>query len=514
VTEKGFTAFAIEASMPEAFDVDAYVLGGPGDSTKALDALYFWTINTEEVADLIEWMRAYNLDPAHTRKVHFYGFDVQSPARAAKRALAYVRKVDPAYGAKAGAALARAADALLATDWSSELGERAALAASARELLATFDARRDAWTAKTGAAAFELARQYARVVSQGLDGLAVSAEPSWAGSKMRDVAMADNVDWLLARDPGQKIVLWAHNAHVDTSETGSSMGRLLRNRHGGDMVVFGFAFTEGGFQARDYAGTPGPLLWKVSPNPKAVFDVTMASAGLSIAALDLRAAPDTGPVHDWLDVPHGTRNIGALYRAESEFIPRVAFPESYDAVLFVERTTAAHPLPSALAQQPEAPVLEQPSNLALRAKSAGAPKDWTLRGASWGYAVTADAPAGATLRRAAASAPYGERYGSLVQKLKATPFRGARVRFRVSARAAAAPGDGNAAHVAVWIERPGKGFILSRPVLVTQPVTTDAWAPYESTVDVPADATTIAYGIVLAGDGRVSARDASFVAAP
>jgi erythromycin esterase len=224
VTEKGFTAFAIEASMPEAFDVDAYVLGGPGDATKALDALYFWTINTEEVLDLIEWMRAYNLDPAHTRKVHFYGFDMQSPARAAKRALAYVRKVDPAYGAKAGAALARAADALLATDWSSELGERAALAASAREVLATFDARRDAWTAKTGAAAFELARQYARVVSQGLDSQAASVEPSWAGSAKRDVAMADNVDWLLARNPGEKIVLWAHNAHVETVTRATAWG--------------------------------------------------------------------------------------------------------------------------------------------------------------------------------------------------------------------------------------------------------------------------------------------------
>lgn len=178
------------------------MLGGPGDAAKALDGLYFWTIDTEEVRDLIEWMRAYNLDPAHTRKVHFYGFDPQFPSRAAKRALAYVRKVDPAYGAKAGTALARAADALLAVDWSSELRERAALAASTRELLATFDARRDAWTAKTGAAAFELARQYARVVSQGLDELAVAAEPSWAGSKMRDVAMVGRCGLAARARPG------------------------------------------------------------------------------------------------------------------------------------------------------------------------------------------------------------------------------------------------------------------------------------------------------------------------
>ncbi len=43
---------------------------------------------------MIQWMRRYNADPKHTRKVKFYGFDMQSAARAAKVTLSYLRKVD------------------------------------------------------------------------------------------------------------------------------------------------------------------------------------------------------------------------------------------------------------------------------------------------------------------------------------------------------------------------------------------------------------------------------------
>ena len=79
VTEMGFTVFGIEATMPEAFDVNEFVLNGKGDPAGALAGLYFWTWDTEEVLDMIRWMRNYNADPHHEKKVKFYGFDAQVP---------------------------------------------------------------------------------------------------------------------------------------------------------------------------------------------------------------------------------------------------------------------------------------------------------------------------------------------------------------------------------------------------------------------------------------------------
>ena len=83
VNEMGFNIFAIEATMPESFDINEYVMTGKGDPAKALAGIYFWTWDTEEVLEMIQWMRRYNADPNHTRKVKFYGFDMQSAARAA-----------------------------------------------------------------------------------------------------------------------------------------------------------------------------------------------------------------------------------------------------------------------------------------------------------------------------------------------------------------------------------------------------------------------------------------------
>ena len=55
--EMGFTIFSIEANMPEAYAVNNYVLNGVGDPKQLLQGMYFWTWNTQEVLDMILWMR-------------------------------------------------------------------------------------------------------------------------------------------------------------------------------------------------------------------------------------------------------------------------------------------------------------------------------------------------------------------------------------------------------------------------------------------------------------------------
>ncbi|MBK9030595.1 MAG: erythromycin esterase family protein [Myxococcales bacterium] len=96
VAEHGFTVFAIEANQPECRAINAYVLHGTGDARAALAGIYFWTWDTEEVLAMIEWMRAWNADPAHRRKVQFVGFDMQVPRVAEAAVAAFVRQVAPA----------------------------------------------------------------------------------------------------------------------------------------------------------------------------------------------------------------------------------------------------------------------------------------------------------------------------------------------------------------------------------------------------------------------------------
>ncbi len=76
-TRKGFTIFSIEANMPEAYRLNKFVLEGQGDPKQLLKGMYFWTWNTEEVLDMILWMREFN--KSGNGRIEFTGFDMQTP---------------------------------------------------------------------------------------------------------------------------------------------------------------------------------------------------------------------------------------------------------------------------------------------------------------------------------------------------------------------------------------------------------------------------------------------------
>src|SRR5205085_3617532 len=71
VENLGFTVFAIEAALPECDAINDYVVDGAGDASTALAGQHFWTWNTDEVLDMIQWMRNYNLSRGSKPPVHF-----------------------------------------------------------------------------------------------------------------------------------------------------------------------------------------------------------------------------------------------------------------------------------------------------------------------------------------------------------------------------------------------------------------------------------------------------------
>ena len=100
VEELGFTVFSIEANMPESFRINDYVLRGQGDPRELIRVMGFWIWATEEVREMVEWMRRHNAEAEHRERrppVTFTGFDVQNPDVAAKIVMGFVEKADPGY---------------------------------------------------------------------------------------------------------------------------------------------------------------------------------------------------------------------------------------------------------------------------------------------------------------------------------------------------------------------------------------------------------------------------------
>jgi len=91
--EMGFTIFNIEANMPEAYRLNDYALTGRGDPKRLIAGMYFWTWNTQEVYEMVEWVREFNA--SGKGRVQFTGNDMQVSAVAAQIAQAFIAKAEP-----------------------------------------------------------------------------------------------------------------------------------------------------------------------------------------------------------------------------------------------------------------------------------------------------------------------------------------------------------------------------------------------------------------------------------
>jgi erythromycin esterase len=339
VSELGFNVFAIEANWPESEAVDEYVRTGQGDPAKALAGLYFWTWNTEEVLDLIRWMRQWNAVPGH-RQVRFYGFDMQAGAVAADRLAARLRQIAPALAAEVGPALAKlAADERAEESNDKDLAAVAAVLPRIAERLETRVGTADR-QALVDRHYVEVLRQYTELGSDPL-----------GNPRVRDRAMADNVRWIAdianIAEPGSRLVLWAHNGHIANADFRfTSMGHHLKAALGRNYLPVGFLFHHGGFQAVDATGHGhGVHEQTVGPPPAGTLEDTFERAGWPLCLLDLRRLPASGPVAEWFRSLHPMREIGAAFRGEADMATEVVLPDRYEAVIYIEATTRARPNP-------------------------------------------------------------------------------------------------------------------------------------------------------------------------
>jgi erythromycin esterase-like protein len=477
-SQMGFTIFAIEANMPEAYKLNDYVLHGTGDPAALIKGMYFWTWDTQEVLAMVKWMREFNA--SGKGKIQFTGFDMQTPNVAAKIVGDFIAAHDPDYAgtlqkatrlalapsaqqskfasatgsfppsAAAGktvrfsgyiktqdvstgyAGLWFRADGVNEPQAFKNLGDAAPkgttdwkkydlemiVPAETRNInfgvllsgdgVAWFDnlaveldgiryenesvfafmkpnayqqgpyqLRLDTQTLRDGRSTLMIRRQSqpanavdpAEGVTAWKDVAAhmettrekygANPDTEWAiqnarvvlqcmqgraDDVYRDESMAANIHWILDQNPGAKIVVWAHNGHVNfggRSGKYAPMGEWLRQAYGGEMVSFGFAFSQGSFQAVE----TGKSLhdFTVGPAPEGGLDAMLSTAHIPLFALDLRKLPKTGPIAEWFAQPRKSRTIGAVYseaQPENYFTSRPA-PDAFHVILYIDKTTAA-----------------------------------------------------------------------------------------------------------------------------------------------------------------------------
>jgi erythromycin esterase len=327
----GFGVLAIEASTPEARRVDDYVTYGEGCPEELLGALRFPMLETREMLDTIEWIRAFNASGAGT--LRFAGFDMQSPDAAARIVNSFLADVDPdllreeieplyelicetvrePYGGPNHRA--RALDAM-------SLHEHA-LAAQAH-----MEANEEIYSSRTSRREAAWAVHNARIVAQAA-GFGVRP------LGYRDRCMADNVGWILEQNPEAKVVLWAHNVHVQRDD--NRMGGHLTECFGERYAPIGLLFYEGTYTAAH--PVIGLITNVADPALGASVEGVLHKVGSHPFLVDLRKAESSS--EPWLAETHLTRNIGTVAVDGLEGYAPINPVDQYRALVFFDRTHAS-----------------------------------------------------------------------------------------------------------------------------------------------------------------------------
>jgi erythromycin esterase-like protein len=367
ITEKGFTAVAVEADWPDAYRVNRYVRGA-SDDVDAIAALadfrrfpaWMWR-NTDGV-EFVEWLRAHNdALPAGATKVGFYGLDLYSLHASMAAVLQYLEQVDPKaaqrararyacfdhfgedvqiYGFLTGSGLAKSCEEEVVSQLV-ELQQRA-----------MEYARREGRVAEEEEIFY--AEQNARVVRNAeayYRSMYLAEVSSW---NLRDRHMIETFGAIVAhltrQGGGAKVAVWAHNSHLGdarATEAGQrgelNVGQLIRQRYGRDAVLIGFTTHHGMVTAASDWGAPAERKC-VRPALAGSYEALFHATGLARFLLTWR---EGDPVTEGLRDPELERAIGVIYRPETErlshyFLARL--PDQFDAVLHFDETRAVEPL--------------------------------------------------------------------------------------------------------------------------------------------------------------------------
>jgi erythromycin esterase len=348
VEHHGFTAIALETGLSESRRLHDYVAGGPGDGPALVRASLTWGFGRyAENLELIEWMRRYNLDPAHPRKIGFYGIDLsggdaEGTWRRARMtldaSLDYLSRAEPARSTSVRSALEPFLDRFTHAGHTAMTPvERTRLHAALARLVQYFDANRTALIAASNASDYAWNRRNAVLAGQieryflasrppGRDG--ELAPEDYRADEARDAAMAANVRWVLDQEGASgRVLVFAHDGHIANAPTRGgiwsvyarppmAMGQHLKAALGAAVAVIPILSP-----ADDPRGASGGKAGDL--------DGALAQTGLDRFALDLRAAP-----RGWLDQP---RSMRVNFDTEAVITPRRAF----DAAIFLRTLSPA-----------------------------------------------------------------------------------------------------------------------------------------------------------------------------
>ena len=322
--EMGFDVLAFESSLSGCDVADKAI--GNATPEEVMRACIFGVWHSTETLGLFQYLDG---ERKAGRRITLAGFDTQNSGTArpevSQRLQSMVATVDPALAQ----VLADAEMRLTATRSGPAGEDTLALVPRYRDAATLLTHNRATLLQRDPPAAVDLAIQELKSRAQFASQLSHGA--SVEGSRIRDAAMADNLEFLLDRMyPGRKIVVWAHNTHIAKSQHGvaepRAMGAWIAKRRDPSEV-----YSLGLYMGRGVGAMNDRKPYEIKAPAAGSFEAVLANGGWRMSFVDFSGAAP-GPGSDWIFSPVAAREWGM--RAVT-LVPAAA----YDGVIYLDTVT-------------------------------------------------------------------------------------------------------------------------------------------------------------------------------
>lgn len=335
VEQYGVRAFALEGDFGGCETVNRYIHGENGTAAEVLSATGFAIYRTDEMENLVEWMRDYNASAAPGEDLRFYGFDMEQRACSYRYLLEALQKenVDTADFKN----MWDSEESTYADGYTAE--QRTEIIRAVRDQLPPDDVQ---------------AIHFADILLQNIE-LGKYIDDSGELNAQRDRMMMENTLWVLQQEQARGnslIMISGHNNHImQCANAGTPvLGSLLADNLGDGYFAIGTDFY------RSVCNLPKPYTGKRITHTFYSYDPLAKASekrGFDVSFLDFSKIPEDSALTKYIANNISMGSLGESYSALMNFVPRSyrvqRIPQdAYDAMIFVANAAPIEIKPSVI----------------------------------------------------------------------------------------------------------------------------------------------------------------------
>ncbi len=326
--------FAIEGDFGGSAKVNDYISGGNGTAKEAAAEIGFAIYKTQEMADLIEWMRNYNQTTPENKKLKFYGFDMQRYDNSKELLFNYLNKVNKQLSKQYSTLLSDLNDQMVYTQ--NQIKVKVAMT-KVDALMKIMMASKKDFIAQSSEKEFAFALQCAQSIKE--NATLRSSGTNYAN--MRDQYMKDKIDWILNYEENQMLFITGHNGHIEKTSSSAGftcMGERLATSYGKAYYAIGTDFLESTFNVVNSSGKD----MIITLNNTNALTSRFENLEDNIYFMDFIEAKENNELKEILDTQIAMTNIGAEFnswqKALKTFYTLKMIPsQAYDAIIVLQK---------------------------------------------------------------------------------------------------------------------------------------------------------------------------------